>query len=179
MHTIRFPQFPDWYISIAYFDSVPRVTLSKVKEELIKHNEDYDYCFLSTTHLVSLQQLYSGLYRAVLNEALDQMKASTLSTEIVLNLSPSNNINESLKKFGIDETRSDIIAVKASLNNQGSRHLQSLEKLLGNESTDLTDELLFSRYDEAKFKKLFKLHGIESQSDLTQGAIEGSLICGL
>lgn len=108
------------------------------------------------------------------------MKASSVNTEIILNLSPVNNINDSLRRFGIDEGRSDILVLKVCQDDeQFSALAKKLEEMLESTSVKLTEEILFTKFDAARFKKLFKLQGIESQEALAQGAIESSLVRGL
>lgn len=178
--TIKFPQFPNICIFLSYFDGVTSETLKTIKEQLIARNEEYDYCFLSSTHLVSLQQLRSSLYAAVRNQTLGVMKATSINTEIIFGLSPVNNINDALRRFGVDETRADIVVIRVCESGQDFEQLQSkLEELIGCKPLKLTDEILFSKFDVAKFKKLFKLQAAETQEEYTQGAIESSLIRGL
>lgn len=108
------------------------------------------------------------------------MKASSVNTEIIFSLSPVNNINDALRRFGVDETRSDVVTIKVCEKGTDLEQLQNkLEELIGSKSIELSDERLFSKFDAAKFKKLFKLQAAETQEDLTQGAIESSLIRGL
>ena len=177
---IEFPQFPEKPIFLAYFDGLDSTVLATVKAQLLRRNDDYDYCFLSTTHLVSFQQLRSCLYTAVRNLKQDTMNRSSVNTEIIFSLSPVNNINDSLKRFGIDETRSDIVVVKVCSSEEDMDEIEKrVGNLLGTSLSVLTDEVLFSRFDASKFKKLFKLQGVETQADLTQGATESSLLRGL
>lgn len=177
--TIKFPQFPNVCVFLSYFDNVPSERLKTIKEQLISRNEKYDYCFLSTTHLASLQQLRNSIYSAVRNQVLGVMKATSVNTEIIFSLSPVNNINDALRRFGVDESRSDIIVLRVC---ESSTDLEQLHKdiefLIGIKSLELTDELMFSKVDVAKFKKLFKLQAAETQEELTQAAIESSLVRG-
>lgn len=177
---IQLPQYPEVNIYLSYHDNVSTETLVTVKEQLIKRNEKYDYCFLSTSNIVSLKQLRSALFTAVRKYKQDNMKASSVYTEVIYSLSPVNNINEALKRFGVDVSRSDIIVVKISTREidwDGTE--KELIHLLDSRSAELTDDLLFNKFDSPKFKKLFKLQDAKTQEELSQGAIESSLIRGL
>lgn len=183
VHKLTFPQYPDVHVLLAYFPDVLKTKLASVKENLVSRNPEYDFCFLSTANLVSLQQLQNGIYTAVRNQKQEQMKASTIYTEIMLSLSPVNNINEALKRFGVDETRNDIIVLKVvqaeQLQESEKEFSAKLESILDSKPGALTDDVLYNGFDATKFKKLFKLLGVESQAELTQGAIEGALFRGL
>lgn len=177
---VQLPQFPEVNVYLSYHNKVSADTLATVKEQLINRNEKYDFCFLSTSNIVSLKQLRSALYTAVRKYKQGAMKSSSVYTEVIYSLSPVNNINEALKRFGVDESRTDIIVIKISSSDIDFNSLEeSLSGLLNSKSAELTDEVLFSKFDSAKFKKLFKLQEAQTQEDLTQGAIESSLIRGL
>lgn len=175
--TITLPLYPQHPFFLAYYDNVAPEVLATVKSELISRNPEYDFCFLSTTYLVSLEQLHCALHKAVQNLVQGTMKAKSVNTEIIFDLSPVNNINDALKRFGIDETRTDLIVVKLSSDTGSFEQLDNeLAGLLNAKSTELTDDILMQRADLKKFKKLFKLL---DASDYTQGAISATLLRGL
>lgn len=175
---ITFPQYPSHTLDVLYFPKVSSEKLAECKSELIARNKEYDYCFLSTTHLVSTAQLRSALYKTVQNLINGSMKANTINTEILLSLSPVNNINDAIKRFGIDESRDDVIVIKAW---HDDSTVDTLRKLLSAEPAPLTDETLFARFDEKKFRKLFKLPDVKdsSQEVYSNCAVAASLLRGL
>lgn len=181
MNVVQFPSYPSHKTFIAYYPEVSPQTLHTVKSQLIQRNSEYDYCFLSTTHVVSLEQLYCAIHKAIQNLVNGEMKANSLNAEIILSLSPVNNINDSLKRFGIDESRDDLVVVCVADQQTDFAALESvLSRLLGSASSELCDSILFSRFDEKKFKKLFKLQDVPSDQALyTKGAIAASLLRGL
>ncbi|GEQ67358.1 hypothetical protein JCM33374_g1022 [Metschnikowia sp. JCM 33374] len=180
--SVKFPSFPSHPVFLAYYDNVTASTLATVKKELIARNDTYNYCFLSTTHIVSLEQLRCALHKAVQNLVQNTMKANSVNTEIIFSLSPVNNINDALKRFGVDESRSDTIVIKVC---DADTDVAALEKtvseLLEAQPVALTDEKLLGRYDAKKFRKLFKLSDAVDTSPqaLTNGAVAASLLRGL
>ncbi|KAK6458819.1 kinase binding protein CGI-121-domain-containing protein [Scheffersomyces xylosifermentans] len=190
--TINFPQFPQYTVFVSLFQGVEKDTLNTVKQELIAGNEDYDFCFLNTAHLISLEQLYSSIHRAILNFESGNMRAKTLNTEIIFNLSPVNKIMEALKSFGVDEKTPNLVAVKVFKSEeldsntiiQVNNNLVNLLKVEECQNLKITDELLYKLVDIAKFKKTYKLNDakisdIDSQGQLTRLAIADSLLRGL
>lgn len=182
--TILYPQYPELTIFLAYFNDVESPTLSLVKRELVNRNEEYDFCFLSTSHIISMEQLHSSLHKSIQNFVNGNMKAKTLNTEFILNLSPVNNINDALKRFGVDETRTDVIVLKA-FETSSTSDFELLEKdlslLLSASTTALNDSVLESTVDLKKFRKVFKLteDSLLAHESYTKGAIAASLLRGL
>lgn len=179
--TVSFPQYPEYTVFIGYYTGLSPETLTKVKSQVIQRNEQYNYCFLSTTHLVSLEQLFSSLHKAIQNNVQGTMKANTLNTEILFNLSPVNNINEALKRFGIDEKRLDVVVIKvvqeaADFEEQDLAIAALLET---NKNAELSNELLMEVVDIKKFTKLFKIQTAGTQAMYTREAIAASLLRGL
>ena len=170
---ILFPQFPETVVFLSLFRNVNENIISKIKENIMSWNEDYDFCFLNTDHIVSLEQLYCSIHKAMLNHRYGCMKARTLNAEIILNLCPTNNIMEAFKKFGINESCSNAIIIKVLPKSASdSDNLQELNKhvtkLVGSDSSknrELTDDTLFKIFDERKFKKIYKLNDANSTID--------------
>lgn len=178
----RFPQYPEYSVFLSYYSGLSSETLANVKSQLILRNTEFDFCFLSTTHIISLEQIYSSLFKAIQNNAQDRMKANTLNTEILFNLCPVNNINEALKRFGIDNARQDVIVVSVLKEEQGPQLDEKIASLLQTGgSIDLTDESLMKTVDLKKFKKLFKVQELKDdmQRQFTKEAIAASLLRGL
>lgn len=183
MHSsVTFPQYPSKKVFIAYFPEISEAARETIKTELLSKNEAYDYCFLNTAHLVSTEQLYSALHKAVQGLEQDTLKTRSLNSEIIFNLSPVNSLNEAFKRFGIDQTRPDTVVVKIF---DADEDLNAIEKKLSETlkatTSCFSDEVLAQRFDEKKFKKLFKISAGPacSSASYTQHAIAASLLRGL
>ncbi|CAK7897173.1 EKC/KEOPS complex subunit Cgi121p [[Candida] anglica] len=188
--TIAFPQFPEQTAFISYFSNVPKDVLSEVKAQLIAANTEYDFCFLNTKHIISLEHLQSSIYRAVSNHTYASMKAKTLNTEIIFSLSPVNNIMDALKRFGVDQDCSNLVAIKIVPTKENvdfeEIHKHLIKILPGAKPESLSDDVLYTTVDIPKFKKLYKLNdavlsndpkGI--QTELTRLAVSTCQLRGL
>ena len=147
--TITFPQFPNHSIYISLFKGLSSNSIKQIKQELVSGNKAYDYCFLNTKHIVSLEHLYSSIHRSILNYTNNNMAAKTLNTEIIFNLSPINNIVDALKNFGIREDCPNVIIIKVLPTEECTEDkileiTENLSALLGEgvEKASLDDELM-------------------------------------
>lgn len=170
----RFPQFPEYTIFISLYRGVQKEVIEGVKTGLISGDEKYDFCFLNTTHIISVEQLYNAVHKALLNDLNESKVAKTLNTEIILNLSPINNIGDALRRFGINEHQSDVIVIKVLPSSTSGADLGKLNssviELLGGSSVSnptLNDDIIFSDLvDMKKLKKVYKLN--DAKIDFSQ-----------
>lgn len=161
-----FPQFPEYTIFISLYREVQKEIIGGVKTGLICGDEKYDFCFLNTTHIISVEQLYNAVHKALLNDLNEAKVAKTLNTEIILNLSPINNIGDALRRFGINENQSDVIVIKVLPSIASEAELDKLnsglKELLGGSSVSnpiLNDDIILSDLvDMKKLKKVYKLN---------------------
>lgn len=188
---IKFPQFGEYTVFLSYFQGIENEILSIVKKELVAGNKVYDFCFLNTNHIISLEHLYSSIYRSISNLENDCMRAKTINTEIIFNLSPINNIMDALKRFGVDESLDKTIVIKIFKTSEVSdeilqstnRHLLNLLQVDPTQNLKLDDSLLFELVNIDKFKKIYKLNdaklgSTDIQAQLTRLAVGACVLRG-
>lgn len=192
--TVVFPQYPQYTVFYSFFQNISTDRIKEVKKQIIAGNLEYDYCYLNIKHIVSTEVLLQAIHKAILNYTNDNMKAKTLNAEIILNLSPINNIMDALKKFGIDENSNETIVVSVlkteevnkdkleKINQQIMEHFE----IEAEQNVKLTDDILYKQLDIQKFKKVYKLNDAilssdenELKSQLNRLAIGACILRGL
>ncbi|XP_047430643.1 EKC/KEOPS complex subunit TPRKB [Mugil cephalus] len=109
---------------------------------------------INPTMLVDTFQVLVAANKAVHLQTIGKMKTRSLYSEIIFNLSPTNNISEAFKRFGISDGDDSVMVVLV--------HSEDEEQLL----SDITDRVdgrqvpaqdVSSLSDHAKIKKLYKV----------------------
>lgn len=192
--TLKFRQYPEYTVYYSLFSDISVEKVNQVKQQIISGNLEYDYCYLSIKYIASIEVLSQAIYKAIQNYKNGVMKANTLNAEIILNLSPINNIADALKKFGIDDTRNEVLVVSILKSEQvNDSNLQAINQQLieqfditSKQNIDLTDDLLYKQLDVQKFKKVYKLNDAvlssnetELKFQLTRLAIGACILRGL
>lgn len=88
---ITIPQFPQFKISIHKFSNVENS--SNIKENLISGNQDYNFAFINSKTIISIEQLISAVYRTLLDYTKDKIRTRTLHSEVIFSLSPTQNVS--------------------------------------------------------------------------------------
>ncbi|KAI5967972.1 CGI121 [Candida margitis] len=168
-----FPQFPHHIAVISLFKGASRETIQTIKEQLIQANPKYDYCFLNTKYIISMEQLQNSIHKSVLNQVNKSMQAKTLSTEILLNLSPVNVISDAIKRFGISDDCPNTIVVKVvSPDDDVDIIAKDIADIVDGDNVPITDEVLLEMVDLSKFKKVYKLNdAVNAPDDNVQGQL--------
>ncbi|RLV95100.1 EKC/KEOPS complex subunit [Spathaspora sp. JA1] len=108
------------------------------------------------------------------------MSAKTINADIILNLSPVNNIMDAFKNFGIREDCNDVIVIRVIELQDDEDVVDNVVKLVGTDS-NLNDQVLFDLVDLKRFKKVYKLNDAkftDTQQNLSNLAIGACILRG-
>lgn len=133
------PQFPQFTVYLFKFKNV--TNSKEIKQNLIKGDKRYDFSFINAQTVLSEEQLLSAVYRALLDHTQDKIRTKTIHSEVIFSLSPTQNIMDALRRFGIQDDSTDLIVIKiVDSNSQEEFDLGVVE----GEQVDITDEDLKS-----------------------------------
>ncbi|SCU94313.1 LADA_0G07822g1_1 [Lachancea dasiensis] len=151
MLTHSIPQFQGFQIKAAYFEDV------KNGELLRQQVASMPFAMIDAACICSLEQLFCAVHKALLEYTYNRLRTKNLNSECILSLSPTSNIGEAFKRFGIKETTTNIICLaitegKESGVIEGTEHV--LFQGVEGEEIELSDGTLGSRADVEIIKKV-------------------------
>ncbi|KAK5654023.1 hypothetical protein OQA88_7700 [Cercophora sp. LCS_1] len=135
--------------------------------QLIARNPDFDYAFLDASSAISHLQLLSAIYRAACTHIDGNLLTATPHSEIVLSMSPSNNIADAYRRWGIQPGKTkDVIVVKLIVEKEGEPSptaeeiwKQLVESIKGT-PVKLSDEEIGKCTDWPKVRKYYGLNAV-------------------
>ncbi|SCV01314.1 LAMI_0G10682g1_1 [Lachancea mirantina] len=140
------PQFPDYSIYAGLYVEVAN------SKELHSVVSNLPFAFIEADTICSREQLFSAVYKALIESSFNKQRTKTLNSECILSLSPTSNIGEAFKRFGISEKTSRIVVL--SIVAKTEKAILEAKELIHGVGVDLTDEALESGYDLGLIKKV-------------------------
>ncbi|ORY49839.1 CGI-121-domain-containing protein [Rhizoclosmatium globosum] len=138
----------------------------ELKAKVIAGDPELPQCVMVNPALVlSSFQLQTACSRAYMNQAQNNMKTKTILSEILFSLSPSLNIAESMKLFGLSDNSNSIFVLVPSADD-ASVDETTINKLKNLVQGDLSPAHSFSDLTDLKLlKKVYKLNDAVDQSN--------------
>ncbi|XP_077865154.1 EKC/KEOPS complex subunit TPRKB-like [Saccoglossus kowalevskii] len=97
------------------------------------------------------------------------MKTRNINSEILFNLSPTNNITDSFKKFGINEDDNTILV--AVIDDNNGEKLRDITQCIDGTRMELNELQICT--DIGKIKKVYKIQDTE----LKQSSLLDAVVC--
>ncbi|ROT39655.1 CGI121 protein [Sodiomyces alkalinus F11] len=140
---------------------------AKLQSHLLARNTDFEYAFVDASVVSSRVHLLSAAFRALTAQLSGTLRTPNVHSELVTSLSPSHNIADAYRRFGIGPDTKDLLVVKITFptdavptppsREQIQKHLD--ENVEGT-PTDFSDEAIAEVTDWGKVKKYYKLNGL-------------------
>ncbi|TKS90983.1 EKC/KEOPS complex subunit [Collichthys lucidus] len=115
-------------------------------------------------------QVLVAANKAVNLEKTGKMKTRSLYSEIIFNLSPTNNISEAFKRFGISDGDDSVLVVLVH-NKDESQLLSDITAAVDGRQVPVED--ISSLSDQTKIKKLYKITPQEEKC----GTLLDAVVC--
>ncbi|XP_018556042.1 EKC/KEOPS complex subunit TPRKB [Lates calcarifer] len=125
---------------------------------------------INPTMLVDPFQVLVAANKAVHLQKIEKMKTRNLYSEIIFNLSPTNNISEAFKRFGISDGDDSVMVVVVH-NKDESQLLTDIVAKVDGQQVSVED--ISSMSDSAKIKKLYKVTPQEEKC----GTLLDAVVC--
>ncbi|KAL3977428.1 titin [Sarotherodon galilaeus] len=167
MHLIqKLELFPDHRVTQMLFKEVKNPAELKKSAMEGKING----ALINPTMLVDPFQVLVAANKAVHLEKVEKMKTRTLYSEIIFNLSPTNNISDAFKRFGISDGDDSVLIVMVDSKDE-SQDVSDIAARV--EGRQVPVEELSSLSDHAKIKKLYKVTPQEEKC----GSLLDAVVC--
>lgn len=155
MESLTLPHFPSNGLLLGLFTQVSNASF--LRQQLLEGNSAFEYAFLDASVLLSRSHILAAIFRSLTDAQANRLKSRNVHSEIVFDLSPNNNIAESFRRFGIQDSTRNLVAVKVL----GDARVEEVEAHLRanvqGEVRELTDEALAEVRDEARIRKVYRV----------------------
>ncbi|KAM6551089.1 hypothetical protein CsatB_000901 [Cannabis sativa] len=115
-----------------------------------------EVAFLNASLIPDVFPLLAAAHKTIVAKSRESLTTRTLHSELVYNYSGSKHITESLKRCGISESSSYVLAARF---NASPDEMKGVEKLINGKQIDL--EELGVRADQAQILKQYKISSVE------------------
>ncbi|XP_028781047.1 EKC/KEOPS complex subunit Tprkb-like isoform X2 [Neltuma alba] len=115
-----------------------------------------EVAFLNALLIPDVFPVLAAGHKTLIAKSRDSLTTRTLHSELVYNYSGSKHITESLKRCGISDTTTYILAARFDATPE---EMKAIEKLINGKEVDL--EELEARANQAQIQKHYKISGPE------------------
>lgn len=116
-----------------------------------------EVAFLNASLIPDVFPLLAAAHKTLIAKSRDSLTTRTLHSELVYNYSGSKHITESLKRCGISDSTTYILAARI---NASPDEMKAVEKLINGKEIEL--EELEGRANQAQMQKHYKISGLEA-----------------
>lgn len=111
LETIQIPHFsPNLPLYINLYQSVQNAPF--LRQQLLDGNAEFEYAFIDASMIVSRTHILAACFRAMNDYLAGRLKSKNVHSEIVFALSPNNNMLDAFRKFGIQDSTTNLLVIK-------------------------------------------------------------------
>ncbi|XVE93357.1 hypothetical protein REPUB_Repub01dG0185000 [Reevesia pubescens] len=151
-------------LSLALFTDV--INSKELLESMQAGKLDPEVAFLNASLIPDVFPVLAAAHKTLIAKSRESLTTRTLHSELVYNYSGSKHITESLKRCGISDNSSYVLAARF---NASLDEMKAVENLINGKEIDL--EELEGRADQAQIQKHYKISGPELRVSTLADAI--------
>ncbi|CEI68211.1 EKC/KEOPS complex subunit [Fusarium venenatum] len=157
-------------VYVALFRDVKNAAF--LHQQLLTRNSEFEYAFIDASVVVSRLQLLSSVFKATSTAVNGALRTPNVHSEIVCNMSSSNNIADAYRRYGISPSTKDLVVVKVTFPGESAEPLSQdqiwdhLKTNVEGEAVSITDEQISTATDVPKVRKYYKLNGLKWLDDI-------------
>lgn len=156
--------YPEYSVSVTLFVDISNI--DELRKMLVEGK--LGAALVNATMVPDILPVLLATNKAVHLNVCGKLKTRSVHSEVVFNLSPSNNIRESLQTFGLSDKDPAVLVVV--INKEETNDMTNVVPLIKGEQVPLTK--LQSIMDEMKIKKVYKIPDVElSTGSLTDAVV--------
>lgn len=170
------PQFQDYIIRIHLFKDV------KNSEDIRSKIAEYPFAFIDAKTICSLEQILAALYRVFIEKTYNRIRTKGLTSECLLCLSPTSNIGEAFRKFGLKDGTREIICVEIVNVEDKSTDNVSINSIVEGIEITVSDDHLKQFCDKDLIREIYKFDSSfqpNSMEDITRAVVNSIQLRGL
>ncbi|KAK3495739.1 kinase binding protein CGI-121-domain-containing protein [Neurospora crassa] len=187
LETLQIEHVPsDHHVYAALFRDVQNVDF--LQAQLIGKNPEFEYAFIDASVIISRTHLFAAIFRALNTLTEGTLQTPNVHSDIVIGLSPTNNISESYRRYGLTPSKTrDVLVIKVvypKLSSENSTITseqqptpesiwQHLTTHIQGTPVPLTNEEFTKSTDWAKVRKYYKLNGVPDVERIDKADEEG------
>ncbi|KAL1632768.1 hypothetical protein SLS58_011315 [Diplodia intermedia] len=158
VQTLALPHLSHAPVHVALFQHVRNAAF--LRQQLLAGNQAFEYAFLDATALLSTTHVLAAVFRALNDQLNGRLRSRNVHSEIVFSLSPNNNIADSFRRFGVQDTTTALLAIKVPTDGlplSAAQVQAHLSESVEGTAVPFTDDSLAEFSDLARIRKTYKL----------------------